>query len=72
MTFWDWIRSIVIFTAGVFILNNFFISLTLLEAIILMAFLGIGIFHVADLRDEFLKKLKAVRAKRNPKSEEEV
>ncbi len=64
MTMWDWIRSAIIFVAAVFIFNNFFISLTVLEAIILTLFLGVCVFHIIDIRDDFMKKLELKRQKR--------
>ena len=65
MTIWDWVRSAVIFLAAVFIFNNFFISLTILEAVILTLFLGVCVFHIVDIREELL----VVYARRKVKKE---
>lgn len=56
MSVLDWVRSCVIFVAAVFILNNFFISLTVWEAIVLTIFCAVCIFHTIDVREELIRR----------------
>lgn len=65
MSLWDYIRSAVIFAAAIFIFNNFFTNLTVLEATILTIFLGVCVFHIIDIRDDLMKKLEGRRQKRD-------
>lgn len=64
MTKWDYIRSVVIFVIAVFILNDFFISLSWVEAIILTIFTAISIFHTVDIRDDIMAKVAKRRYER--------
>lgn len=64
MTALDWVRSIVIFVAAVFILNNFFISLTVWESIVLTIFTAVCIVHTMDVRDDLIRRAAERRLKR--------
>lgn len=67
MSFWDWIRSAIIFVSAVFILNDFFISLTILEAVILTIFMVICVVHTMDVRDDIIQRINKRRNTRETK-----
>ncbi len=63
----DWVRSAIIFLSAVFILNNFFISLTVFEAVILTIFTVICVVHTMDVRDEVILRVNKRRDIRDDK-----
>ena len=65
MKFWDWVRSCIIFVIAVFMLNGFFISLTIFESIILTIFCAICIVHTMDVRDDIIRRMVERRFKRD-------
>ena len=71
MSKWDWGRSVIIFVAAVFILNNFFISLTVWEAVVLTIFCAVCIVHTMDVRDDLIRRATIRQIKKKYDVEEE-
>lgn len=60
----DWVQSCIIFALAVYLLNSFFISLTIFEAIVLTFFTAICIIHTMDVRDDLKLRAAERRARK--------
>jgi hypothetical protein len=64
LSIWDYFRSVVIFLAATWFVNDA-LGVDLLRSVILVLLMAVCVFHTMDIRDDIMKKVAKKREKKN-------